>query len=77
MSRKFQDNNFLTWDAFASTGKQGFTNDPHIVFQCSTKPESRPRWIKVSGDEASAQGMLMNASNEEVLALFDRSVELP
>lgn len=77
MSRTFQDHNFLTWDAFASTGKQGFTNDPHIVFNCMTVPASRPRWVKVSGDEGSAQGMLMNASHEDVLAMFERSEELP
>jgi hypothetical protein len=77
MSRTFQDSNFLTWDAFASTGKQGFTNDPHLVFQCTTRPESRPRWLKVTGDEATAQAMLLNASNEEVLAWFAQSEELP
>lgn len=77
MSRTFQDQNFLMWDAFASTGKQGFTNDPHIVFQCTTSPESRPRWIKVDGDEATAQSLLMKASDADVLALFDKSQELP
>lgn len=77
MSRTFQDRNFLVWDAFASTGKQGFSNDPHIVFQCTTMPESRPRWVKVEGDEADAQALLVRASNEDVLALFERSSELP
>ena len=76
-SRSFQDRNFLVWDAFASTGKQGFTDDPHIVFQCTSVPETRPRWVPVDGDEADAQGMLINATNDEVLGLFDRSVELP
>jgi hypothetical protein len=75
--RTFQDRNFLVWDAFASTGKQGFADDPHIVFQCTTLPESRPRWTKVAGDEATAQAMLVDASNEDVLALFERSEELP
>lgn len=77
MPRSIQDRNFLAWDAFASTGKQGFTNDPHIVFQCTSAPESRPRWVKVDGDEASAQGMLLKASDEEVLSLFESSSELP
>jgi hypothetical protein len=75
--RTFQDRNFLVWDAFASTGKQGFSDDPHIVFQCATLPESRPRWIKVSGDGATAQAQLLEASDEEVLALFEKSEELP
>jgi hypothetical protein len=77
MARSFQDRSFLVWDAFASTGKQGFGDDPHIVFHCSTMPETRPRWVKATGDEADAQAMLLKASDEEVLALFERSVELP
>jgi hypothetical protein len=77
MSRTFQDKNFLVWDAFASTGKQGFNDDPHIVFQCTTMPESRPRWVKMDGEGADAQGWLVRASNEEVLSLFERSSELP
>jgi hypothetical protein len=77
MLRTFQDQNFLVWEAFASTGKQGFSDDPHIVFQCRTRPESRPRWIKAQGDEADAQGMLMNATDEQVLQMFNASTELP
>jgi hypothetical protein len=77
MARSFQDRNFLVWEAFASTGKQGFTDDPHIVFQCSSVPETRPRWVKTEGDEADAQAMLMNATDERLLALFDASTDLP
>jgi hypothetical protein len=77
MSRTFQDRNFLVWDAFASAGRQGFSDDPYIVFQCKTIPEMRPRQIRAPGDEADAEAMLVNASDEEVLALFDGSSELP
>ena len=77
MARSFQDKNFMQWEAFASTGKQGFSNDPHIVFQCVTKPSERPRWTQVSGDQDDAQAMLMNADDQSVLGLFEASVELP
>ena len=77
LNRPSQDRNLLVWDAFASTGEQGFSNDPHIVFQCSSVPELRPRFVAVTGDEGTAQALLLNASNEEVVALFDRSEELP
>ncbi len=77
MARSFQDRNFLVWDVFASTGKQGFSDDPHIVFHCSSVPETRPRWIEAAGDEADAQAMLIKASDAEVLAMFERSEQLP
>ncbi len=77
MARSFLDHNLLSWEAFASTGKQGFTDDPHIVFQCRTIPEMRPRWIAANGDEADAQGMLLNATEADILNLFARAVDLP
>lgn len=67
----------MQWTAFVSTGKQGYSNDPHVVFQCMSVPGVRPRWTKATGDEADAQGTLMRMSEAEVRALFDQSVELP
>ena len=77
MTRSLQDRNFLVWDVFATTGKHGFDENPNIVFQCMTLPESRPRVVTVEGTEADAQARIINASDEELLALLEQSERLP
>jgi hypothetical protein len=77
MARTFQDANFLEWQAFATTGKHGFEEDPNIVFQCITTPELRPRIIAVDGIEAEAQARVINATDAELVAMLASSKELP
>jgi hypothetical protein len=76
VARSFQDANFLVWEAFATTGKHGFNTQPNITFQCVTTPSLRPRTISVNGDEADAQTLVLNSTDADLLALFNRSTEL-
>ena len=77
MARSFQDGNLLVWQAFATTGKHGFDEDPNIVFQCITAPDTRPRVLPSEGNEAEAQATGMTATDAELVAMLARSKELP
>ena len=77
MARSFQDANFLVWQAFATTGKHGFDENPNIVFQCITTPDVRPRIFALDGIEAEAQARVMNATDAELGEMLARSKELP
>ena len=75
--RTITDSNFMQWTAFVSTGKQGYSNDPHFVFQCMSQPTVRPRWTPADGDESDAQAALVKMSASELQGTFERSVDLP
>ena len=77
MARTFQDANFLEWQAFATTGKHGFDEDPNIVFQCLTLRDMRPRIIALGGIEAEAQARVINATDAELVEMLASSRELP
>ncbi len=70
MSRTFQDENFLVWEAFASTGDFGYPEAPQVVFNCLSNKTIRPRYVKLEGWEPEAQRTLQSVSNDELLKLF-------
>jgi len=77
MSRQIQDQNFLVWEVFPSGGHLGFSQDPYIIFNCLTRPDLRPRRHALHGDEASAERLVRQASDADLLALLQKSGELP
>jgi hypothetical protein len=76
MSRTFQDEDLVEWEAFASTGKHGFPDGPLIVFNCMTDRTVRPRVVRMAGDETDAQRKLEIASEKDLLDLLNRAEAL-
>ena len=76
MSREFLDENFVEWEAFASTGKFGFPDGPLIVFNCLSDRTIRPRVVRMAGAEVDAQRKLEQSSVQDLLALFNRAETL-
>jgi hypothetical protein len=74
--RTFQDRNFLVWEVYPSGGRHGFSDNPHIIFNCLTQRDIRSRFIEGGTDEAAAERLLADASPAELLALLDRAQEL-
>ena len=70
MSRTFQDENFLVWEAFASTGDFGYPEAPQVVFNCLSNKTIRPRYVKLEGWEPEAQRRIQSVSDDELLKLF-------
>ena len=76
MSRTFQDDSLLTWEAYPSGGPFGYTDRPFVVFNCLSNRMLRPRYVTTIGDEADAEREVELASNEQLLAMFKRSEEV-
>lgn len=76
MSKTFADKDLLIWEAFPSGGAHGFSENPHIIFNCLTNRMMRPRVIDYQGDEASAEGCVSDASPAELLKMFEGSREI-
>jgi hypothetical protein len=74
--RTFQDRNLLLWEVYPSGGRHGFSDHPHVVFNCLTQKEVRPRFTDLGSDEADAQRRLVEASDAELLKLLEGSAEL-
>ena len=77
MSRTFQDENFLVWEAFPSGGNFGFDEDVKIIFHCVSDRRMRPRFVVTDDDSADAEQQIQRASAAELLALLNHSREIP
>lgn len=76
MSRTFQDHDFLVWEVYPSGGRHGFSDNPHVIFNCLTQQNLRPRYVPLGRDEADAQRRIALMSDEELLELFERAREI-
>jgi hypothetical protein len=76
MARIIHDRNLLTWEVYPTGGPHGESDQPHIVFNCLSNRMLRPRYVSMDGDEADAERRISLASNEELLAMFERSREV-
>lgn len=76
MSRVFTDQNLLTWEAFASGGRFGLPDQPKVVFNCLSKPDSRARYVVFSGDEADAEEAVAEMPEDRLRDLLASAREL-
>lgn len=77
MSRQILDGDLLLWEVFPTGGELGFSADPYVIFHCTSRPDLRPRRLATSGHEASAERVIRQASDDELLAMLQRSAALP
>lgn len=73
MSQTFTDENLLTWEAFASSGDFGFATRPRVVFNCLSDPDTPPRYVERPGDEAGAEGQVMEYDEKQLRAMLAQS----
>ncbi len=71
MARTFQDQNFLIWEAFPSTGPFGYPDAAYIVFNCLSNKTIRPRYIELKAAEPAAQKELQTIGDAALLKLFE------
>ena len=76
MARTFMDSDLLTWEVYPSGGAHGFSQNPHLVFNCLSNRAEPPRFVDVEGDESSAQKLVNLASVGELLALLQQSTRV-
>jgi hypothetical protein len=75
--RTFQDRNFLVWEVYPSGGKHGFSDNPHIIFNCLTQRDIRPRFLDGGTTEADAERRVVEASPEQLIGLLEQAREIP
>lgn len=77
MSRIFQGDDLLQWEAFGTSGDFGFGDDnSRIIFHCLSDPDQRARAHRVEGGEAGAGKRVEEASLAELTALLRHSTPL-
>lgn len=76
MARQFQDGDLQVWEAFATTGDNGFPKPARIAFRCRTDRSLRPRWLAIDGDKADAEARVMEASDDELRGWFQDASDL-
>jgi hypothetical protein len=75
--RTFQDRNFLVWEVYPSGGRHGFSDNPHIIFNCLTQRDIRPRFMDGGTTEADAERRVVEASPEQLIAMLEQAREIP
>jgi hypothetical protein len=77
MARVFVDEDLLSWEAYASTGRYSLPERPRIVFNCLSDPNRPARYVVHSGDNADAEGAVLDMPLEALRELLDESQEVP
>ena len=73
MARTVVDRDLLTWEVYPSAGDYGFSDNPHLVFNCLSDRAARPRYVELEGHEAGAESMIAEAADSKLLALLAES----
>jgi hypothetical protein len=73
MPRTLLDDDLLTWEVYPSAGHQGYSRNPHIVFNCLSDRAEPPRYYDVGGDEGTAETLVYGASEPELRAMLGES----
>ncbi|HSU17962.1 hypothetical protein [Longimicrobium sp.] len=76
MSHTFTDESLMTWEAFASSGKFGFSVRPRIVFNCLSDPNRPPRYVERPGNEAAAEEQVVEYDEKQLREMLRSSREL-
>ena len=76
MSRTFQDSNLLKWEAYASGGAHGYSDNARIVFHCLSDRARRARVVQISGDQSDAERQVAEATDDDLGQLLAGAEEL-
>ncbi|MGH7459421.1 MAG: hypothetical protein ACREMA_00130 [Longimicrobiales bacterium] len=76
MARTVLDDNLMTWEVYPSGGHQGFSRNPHIVFNCLSDRAEPPRFFAVGGDEGTAETLVYEASELELRGMLAESTRV-
>ena len=76
MAREFRNSDLQVWEAFATTGEHGFSDQSRIGFRCRTDPGARPMWIGIDGDKSDAEARVQTLSDGELETLLEKALEL-
>ena len=73
MARSFQDDDLITWEAFASSGRFGYARNAHLVFNCLSDLSRRALVIQRTGDRAEVEREVLNMPEEKLRELLQQA----
>lgn len=76
MSRVFTDENLQSWEAYASSGRWGFPENPKIVFNCLSDPNTPARFVRSDGSSTEAEVRVFSASDQALRDLLAQANEI-
>lgn len=76
MSRTFTDDSLMTWEAYPSSGDWGYPTRPAVVFNPLSDTSVRPRYVEIPGDEADAEGLILQSDENKLRELLRASEPL-
>lgn len=77
MTRIIQDAALTTWEVYATAGPFGYAKPARVAFLPRSEPGLRTRIVEYDGDHAAAERAVATLSDEELLGLLEKAVELP
>lgn len=76
VSRLLLDEEFRTWEVYATTGSFGLPERSRVVFHCLSEPQRRALWAERDGDRADVEAWLAGASAEELATAMAEAEEV-
>jgi hypothetical protein len=76
MSQTFTDEDLLVWEVFPTAGQYGLATRPKVIFHCVSDRGLRPRYLLLEGNEASAEGMVLDADESRLRQMLRQAHEL-
>ncbi|MBW3630556.1 MAG: hypothetical protein KY464_14830 [Gemmatimonadetes bacterium] len=76
MSRVFTDRDLLTWETYLSGGRFGLPDRPKIIFNCLSEQDRRARYVHFEGDEARAEEVVADMTDDRLRDLLADAHEL-
>lgn len=77
MTRTFQDEDLLLWEAYGAAARAGEDHGARIMFHCLTDRERRARVLERDEDRSSIEKRIVQAADAELVALLQVSERLP
>ncbi|MDX1673993.1 MAG: hypothetical protein R3314_04230 [Longimicrobiales bacterium] len=71
MTRTFQDDDLLLWEAYAAAPRSGEDHGARIVFHCLTDRTRRARVLEQDSSRSGIEQRLTDADDEELAELLD------
>ena len=72
MARTILGRELQTWEAYATTGRYGFSEPARLVFRCLSDRSMRARALD-AGEKSDAERLVVRSSDDELRDLLDEA----
>lgn len=76
MTRTFQDDALLLWEAYAAAPRWGEDRGARIMFHCLTDPTLRARVLERDEDRTAIEGRITSADAAELVEMLESAEPL-